>query len=51
VKSVKEKIAIACIGPITADTAREQGFDVDIIPNEYTLEALTEAIIHYFKVS
>lgn len=51
VKSVKRKIAIACIGPITADTAKEKGYDVDIIPGEYTLEALTEAVIDYFKIS
>ncbi|HDM75933.1 MAG TPA: uroporphyrinogen-III C-methyltransferase [Deltaproteobacteria bacterium] len=42
-------IFIACIGPITADTARELGFNVNIIPQEYTLDALTESIVKYFS--
>ena len=42
-------IFIACIGPITADTARELGFNVNIIPQEYTLDALTESIVQYFS--
>ncbi|MHB9024825.1 MAG: uroporphyrinogen-III C-methyltransferase [Armatimonadota bacterium] len=40
--------AIACIGPITAETARGQGLRVDIEPADYTIPALVEAIIHYF---
>jgi len=40
--------AVACIGPITAKTAQENGFDVDLIPPEYTIEALTESVIQYF---
>jgi len=40
--------AIACIGPITAKTARENGFKVDLIPPKYTIESLTESIVEYF---
>ena len=40
-------IAIASIGPVTSRTAREQGLDVDIQPEEYTIPALTEAIVDY----
>ncbi|TAK04334.1 MAG: uroporphyrinogen-III C-methyltransferase [Candidatus Manganitrophaceae bacterium] len=40
--------AVACIGPITADTAREFGLKVDIMPSEYTLPALAESIVDYF---
>ncbi|MDC4227970.1 MAG: uroporphyrinogen-III C-methyltransferase [Candidatus Manganitrophus sp.] len=42
-------IAIACIGPITAETAREFGLKVDVIPGEYTLPALAESIVDYFR--
>ncbi len=45
------KTAVACIGPITARTAAEKGFTVSIVPAEYTIEALTEAILGYFSPS
>ncbi len=35
---------IACIGPKTAQAAREAGFKVDIIPDEYTVSGLVAAI-------
>jgi uroporphyrinogen III methyltransferase/synthase len=41
--------AIACIGPITAETAREFGLKVDVMPTEYTLPALGESIVDYFR--
>ena len=43
------KAAIACIGPITADTARDHGLEVDIMPAEYTVEALAAKIVDYFN--
>ena len=36
---------IACIGPITAQTARECGLKVHIEAHEYTIAGLVEAII------
>jgi uroporphyrinogen III methyltransferase/synthase len=36
---------VACIGPITARTAEEYGFTVDVMPDRYTIEALVDAII------
>jgi uroporphyrinogen III methyltransferase/synthase len=42
------RTAVACIGPITARTAEEKGFKVSVVPSEYTIEALTEAIVEYF---
>lgn len=42
---------IACIGPVTAKTARDLGLRVDIQPNEYTIPALTNAIAKYFDLS
>jgi len=38
-------VKIACIGPVTADTCREQGLKPDIIASEYTIQGLTESII------
>jgi len=35
---------IACIGPITADTARELGLRVDVMAREYTVEGLVAAL-------
>ena len=42
---------IACIGPITADTAREQGFRVSIMPETNTIPALAEAIARHYSAS
>jgi uroporphyrinogen III methyltransferase/synthase len=38
----------AAIGPITAATALELGFDIVVQPREYTIPALVEAIRDYF---
>lgn len=35
----------ACIGPITAATAREEGLPVDLIAQEYTTEGLVQALM------
>ena len=43
-----EGVAIACIGPITAKTARENGFPVSLVPSHYTIESFTEGIVKYF---
>jgi uroporphyrinogen III methyltransferase/synthase len=49
--SLVEKASIACIGPITAQTAREHGLEVNIMPEEYTTEALTAEVVEYFSRS
>jgi uroporphyrinogen III methyltransferase/synthase len=41
-------VAVACIGPITAQTAQKKGFKVDLIPPKYTVDALAESILGYF---
>jgi len=38
----------AAIGPITAATAEDHGFEVVVTPAKYTIAALTEAIREYF---
>lgn len=40
---------VACIGPITADTARELGFEVDIIAEEHTVPGLVRALQDWFS--
>jgi uroporphyrinogen III methyltransferase/synthase len=40
--------AIACIGPITARTAKKWKMRVQIQPKEYTIPTLTQAIVQYF---
>ncbi len=42
-------VKAAVIGPITAATAQDQGFEVVVKPREYTIESLTEAIREYFR--
>lgn len=40
---------IACIGPITAGTAQEEGLHVDVVADEYTTEGLLRALRGYVK--
>lgn len=40
---------IACIGPVTAQKAVEAGLKVRVVPDEYTVDALTSAIIGFYK--
>lgn len=44
-------VPVACIGPITADTARELGLSVTIQAGENTIPALAEAIVEYYGES
>ena len=39
---------VACIGPVTADTARELGMRVDVVPDTYTVRALADALVTRF---
>ena len=42
------KTTIACIGPITAQTAEESGLSVAITATDNTVPALAQAIVRYF---
>ena len=42
---VPDGMKVACIGPITAQTAREAGLSVDIIARDYTAEGLLQALV------
>jgi uroporphyrinogen III methyltransferase/synthase len=48
ITSFPSATAIACIGPVTAKTARDNGLKVDITPSEYTIESLVAAICGYY---
>ena len=42
---------VACIGPVTAATARELGLRVDIEAEEHTVEGLADALIKHFSAA
>ncbi|MBO8142144.1 MAG: uroporphyrinogen-III synthase [Firmicutes bacterium] len=50
-RAVSEALAsgtvIGCIGPVTAAAARERGFEVDVIAEEYTVAGLVRALAAY----
>ena len=45
-----EEVGIACIGPVTAETARKEGLNVDILAEDSTAAGLVNAIVgHYMR--
>lgn len=42
-------VRTACIGPITAETMKSCGLNVDIVAKEATIPALVEAIAHQYR--
>lgn len=47
--SLLKDICIACIGMKTADTARDNGFFVSVMPDEHTIPGLVTALEYYFE--
>ena len=43
-----EKVTVACIGPITASTAREMGLTVHVEAEQYTIPGLVQALSDHF---
>ncbi|HEY9558604.1 MAG TPA: uroporphyrinogen-III synthase, partial [Acidimicrobiales bacterium] len=41
--------AVACIGPITADTARANGLTVDVEASEHTISGLVAALTNWAR--
>jgi uroporphyrinogen-III synthase len=41
--------AVASIGPVTAEAADQYGIATSILPKEYTISALVDAIVAHFK--
>ncbi|HUL31368.1 MAG TPA: uroporphyrinogen-III synthase [Thermodesulfobacteriota bacterium] len=48
-KTLLKNTVTACIGPVTAKTAREWGLKVGILPRQYTIPGLTRAIADYYE--
>ena len=46
--SLLDRVTVACIGPITADTAKELGFNVDVMADEFTIPGLCKAIVRHY---
>ncbi len=38
---------LACIGPVTAKTVKEHGYEPQIVAKEYTIDGLVQAIVEY----
>ena len=39
-----QTVKTACIGPVTADTARQNGVEPDMVADTYTIDGLVETI-------
>jgi uroporphyrinogen III methyltransferase/synthase len=49
-EELMKDIFVAAIGPVTADTAKNMGFNVSIIAESFTIPGLCDAILqHYVK--
>ena len=40
---------VACIGPVTADTARAAGLTVDVVATEHTVKGLVQSLVDMFN--
>ena len=50
-QKILQHTMIGCIGPITAETVREQGLQVDVVAGQNTIPALVEALVAYRQQS
>ncbi len=46
---ILKNAVLACIGPITAQTARDHGLRVDLVASEYTTAGLIQALVDYYQ--
>ena len=44
-----DKVTIAAIGPVTAETIKKHGLHVDIQPQRYTINDMVQAIVAYYR--
>lgn len=49
VADLLSSVAIASIGPVTAEAAQQCGIRTSIMPSEYTIPALVRAIVEHFE--
>jgi uroporphyrinogen III methyltransferase/synthase len=47
--SLLRDTVVACIGPVTAETARAYGLTPAVVATEYTIAGLTQAIVQYVQ--
>ncbi len=47
-RDLLKDVVVASIGPLTSAAARRYGLEVTVEPADFTLEALTEALVDYF---
>ncbi len=48
IADIMKNVKVACIGQITADTAKELGFETAICADSSTIPGLTEAILNFY---
>lgn len=48
-RDVIERVPAACIGPITAEAARDMGLDVKVVSREYTTEGMIRSLISFYS--
>lgn len=48
-RQLMQGVTVACIGDITAGTARELGFDTDIVAEIFTIPGLCDAIVKHYR--
>lgn len=46
--SLLDQSLVACIGPVTTETAREFGLTVDIVAKEHTVSGLVRSLVKYY---
>lgn len=49
VKTWLANINIASIGPITSETAKKLGLNINVEPEDYTIDGLTDVIVEYYS--
>jgi uroporphyrinogen III methyltransferase / synthase len=49
INGLMKGINFACIGPITQETLGKYGFKATVVPDEFTIPALCEKIVEFFK--
>ena len=47
-RAVLSSAAVACIGPVTAQATRDSGLPVAIMPDDYTIEGLIQALTDFY---
>lgn len=48
-RQLLDGVTLAAIGPVTAETMEAQGLRVDVMPRDYTIPALADAIAAHFE--